>query len=76
MATEQWPRLSAAGYELVFAINDAEGEDVVTAGDVADALEEAEERITGGPCKGCGDEGKDLRYGWCFKCVTEAEEAV
>jgi len=75
MSTEQWPRLSAAGYELVFAINDAEGEDAVTADDVADALEEAEQRITGGPCKGgCGAEGEDLRYGWCFDCVTKAEK--
>lgn len=72
MSDEQWPRLSAAGYELVFAINDAEGEDAVTPDDVADALEEAEQRITGGPCKGCGVVG-DGRYGWCFDCVTKAE---
>ncbi len=70
---KQWPRLTAAGYELVFAINEAEGDDAVTPDDVADALEEAKERITGGPCKGCGVEGEDLRYGWCYDCVMKAE---
>ncbi len=71
---DPWPRLSAVGYELVFAINDAEGEDAVTADDVADSLEESFERITGGPCKGCGVEGEDLRYGWCFQCVEDADD--
>ncbi len=72
MSDKPWPRLTAEGYELLFAINDA-GMNDVNAHDLADALEESEERITGGPCKGCGVEGEDLRYGWCYDCVTKAE---
>ena len=65
-----WPRLSAEGYELLFTINDT-GADVTPDG-LADALEESFERITSGPCKGCGAVG-DMRFGWCYQCATEAE---
>ena len=70
---KSWPRLSAAGYELLFVIDDV-GMDV-DSDDLADALEEAEQRITGGPCKGCGAD-VDTRYGWCYKCATETREVL
>ena len=68
---DNWPRLRAEGYELTFRLNDI-GVDV-TPDEIADGLEEAAQRITGGPCKGCGTTDEDLRYGWCFDCVEEAE---
>ena len=69
MSDKQWPRLTAEGYKLVFSLNDA-GIDVIP-NDVADGLEEASQRITGGPCKGCGVDG-DMRFGYCFDCATKA----
>ncbi len=68
---DKWPRLTGDGYELTFRLNEI-GVDV-TPDEVADGLEEAAQRITGGPCKGCGVEDEDLRFGWCFDCVTKAE---
>ncbi len=71
-SSDQWPRLTAEGYQILFAFNDAAGVDV-TPDEFADGLEEAEERITGGPCRGCGRLDGDFRYGWCYECATEAE---
>lgn len=25
------------------------------------------------PCRGCNKGNRDLRFGWCFECVTKAE---
>lgn len=61
--------LSKKGFELRQLI--AGGGYEVTPDELEQALLEAHDRISGGPCRRCGkgDENTELRFGVCFKCM-------
>jgi hypothetical protein len=66
--------LTPDGHKLRQAIAEAGFE--VTPDELEGALIEAEERISGGACRFCGegDSGTELRYGMCFKCFSKGGE--
>ena len=68
---ENGDMLSKKGYQLRNAIAEAGFE--VTPAELDEALMEAHERISGGPCRFCGkgDDNTELRFGMCFDCFKK-----
>jgi hypothetical protein len=63
-------RLSKDGYRLRESIAEAGVE--ITPDELADGIDDAINRISGGPCSVCG-ETKECRYGMCFDCCFQED---